>query len=235
VKKIILILVSFSLFLTLSACSNSKTGSKKSDDALEAFIKIVKSDSSKKGFHAPLKHWGFKLDDDKFEWTKDTSANKIDFAMVMLAKPFLDAGLDPKKLKGSNYVFKPEGKESGMKIPNLLIHPFNLNDKKQTAQGSKDAFRRLLKEDSNLVKYHKGMKHYRLLLNDGFEVQWSEKLGLTNADMVFIIDANPLIDAGLDISKLDDSGWIFKKADNDEMGNHPNRLVKIYDLKKSSN
>ncbi|MDF2556932.1 MAG: hypothetical protein K0R71_760 [Bacillales bacterium] len=234
-KKYVLILVSISLLLILSACSSSKTGSKQSDDALEAFIKIVKSDPSKKGFHAPLKHWGFKLDDDKFEWTKDTSANKIDFAMVMSAKPFLDAGLDPKKLNDSNYVFKPKGIESGMKTPDLLIHPFNLNDKKQTAQGSKDSFRRLLKEDINLVKYHKGMKHYRLLLNDGFEVQWTEKLGLTNADMVFIIEANPLIDAGLDTSKLDGTGWIFKKAEKDEMGNHPNRLVKIYDLKKSSN
>lgn len=233
-KKIILILVSFSLILTLSACSNSKTGSKKSDNALEAFIKIVKSDSSKKGFHAPLKHWGFKLNEDKFEWTKDTSANKIDFAMVMLAKPFIDAGLDQKKLKDSSYIFKPEGKEGGMKVPDLLIHPFNLNDKKQTAQGSKDAFRRLLKEDNKLIEYHKGMKHYRLLLNDGFEVQWSEKIGLTNADMAFIIDADPLIEAGLDISRLDGSGWIFKRSEKDEMGNHPNRLVKTYDLKKSS-
>lgn len=232
-KKFLLILASLSLFFTLAACSGkSQTGSKVSDNALEAFNTIVKKYPDQKGFHKLLKHWGFALPGgDKFEWTKDTSANKIDFAMVMKAEPFLKAGLDTDKLD-SNYIFKKAEVVDGKQIPDLLIHPFNLNDKKVTSQGSEDAFRRLLKADNKLVEYHKELKHYRLFLNGGFEVQWTEKLGLNNADMAFVIESDPLVKAGLDVTKLEGTGWIYQKANKDEMGNHPNRLVKIYDIKK---
>ncbi|MDF2557879.1 MAG: hypothetical protein K0R71_1707 [Bacillales bacterium] len=232
-KKFILILASLTLALSLAACSGkSQTGSKETDNALEAFNSIVEKYPDKKGFHKVLKHWGFALPGgDKFEWTKDTSANPIDFAMVMVAEPFLKAGLDTDKLD-SNYVFKPSEIEEGKKIPDLLIHPFNLNDKKETSQGSEDAFRRLLKADNDLVEYHKDLNHYRLFLNGGYEVQWTEELGMNNADMSFVIEADPLVKAGLDVTKLEGTGWIYKEAEKDDMGDHPNRLVKIYDIKK---
>ena len=232
-KKIFLILASLSLVFTLAACGKSQTGDNDSDKALKAFNSIVKKYPDKKGYHPALKHWGFALPQgDKFEWTKDTSANGIDFAMVMKAEPFIKAGLDTAKLKDSNYVFLKAEVVDGNQIPDLLVHPYNINDKKVTSQGSEDAFRRLLKADNDLVEYHKDLQHYRLYLNGGFEVQWTEKLGLNNADMSFVIETDPLVKAGLDVTKLDGSGWIYKEAEKDDMGDHPNRLVKIYDIKK---
>jgi hypothetical protein len=232
-KKIILLVVSLSLVFTLAACGKSQTGDNDADKALKAFNSIVKKYPDKKGFHPALKHWGFALPQgDKFEWTKDTSANVIDFAMVIKAEPFIEAGLDTSKLNDSNYVYKEAAVEDGKQIPELLIHPYNIDDKKETSQGSEDAMRRLLKRDNDLVEYHKDLQHYRLYLDGGFEVQWTEKLGLNNADMSFVIEADSLVKAGLDVTKLDGSGWIYKEAEKDDMGNHPNRLVKIYDIKK---
>lgn len=233
-KKIVALLVSSVLVLSFAGCSRTVTGNKETDNGLNAFNAIVKAYPANKGFHQALQHWGFKLSTgEKFEWTKDTSANKADFAMVMLADPLVKAGLDINKLDKNEWLNEPAAKdENGQDLPNRLIKPYNVSDKKVTSNGSEDAMRRILKQDPNLVKYHKEQQHYRLMLGDGNEVQWTEKLGLNDADMIFVLKAEPLIKAGLDVNKLEGTGWIFKAAGKDEMGDNPDQIMKIFKIKQ---
>jgi hypothetical protein len=235
-KKIITLLVSSAILVALTGCSRPVTGDKEADNALEAFNKIVKAYPDKKGFHEALKHWGFELPTgEKFEWSKDMSANKADFAMVMLADPLVEAGLDIKKLDENEWLYEPAAKDDkGNDLPNRLIKPYNVSDKKQASNGSEDSMRRLLKADTDSVKYHKDVKHFGLRLGEGNQVQWTEKLGTNDADMIFVLKAEPLVEAGLDVNKLEDSGWVFKEASDDDMGMgaSPDQIVKIYDIKK---
>jgi hypothetical protein len=232
-SRFLSIVLSAVLVTSLAGCANRLTGSKTGDDSYNAFNSFVKTYPDKVGFHAELSHWGFKLPTgEKFEWSKDPSANKADFAMVMLADPLIKAGLDVNKLDKDQWLFKPAGKEMNEEFPNLLVKPANISDKKQNSNGSSDAMRRLIRLDPKRVMYHKEMQHYRLLLEDGFEVQWTEKLGLNNADMLFVLKAEPLVKAGLDIKKLEGSGWVFRPAAKDEMGNNPDQLVKIFKVSK---
>jgi hypothetical protein len=234
-KKIATILVSTALLVAFTGCSRPVTGDKEADKALDSFNKIVKAYPEKKGFHEALKHWGFELPTgEKFEWSKDMSANGADFAMVMLADPLIEAGLDVKKLDKNEWLYEPAGKDDkGNDLPNRLIKPYNVSDKKQSSNGSEDSMRRLLKADTDMVKYHKEQQHYGLNLGEGYQVQWTEKLGLNNADMIFVLKAEPLVKAGLDVDKLDGSGWVFKEASDDDMGmgSTPDQIVKIYDIK----
>ncbi|MFP7297670.1 hypothetical protein [Neobacillus niacini] len=235
-KKIVMILITSAIVAAFSGCSRPVTGDKEADDALVAFNKIVKTYPDKKGFHEELKHWGFELPTgEKFEWSKDMSANKADFAMVMLADPLVEAGLDIKKLDENEWLFEPEGKDDkGNSLPNRLIKPYNVSDKKQASNGSEDSMRRLLKADTENVSYRKDDKHFSLSLGSGNQVQWTEKLGTNDADLIFALKAEPLVDAGLDVKKLADSGWVFKEAgkDDSEMGANPDQIIKIYDIKK---
>jgi hypothetical protein len=234
-KKIVGMLLSTALVLSIVGCGRTVTGSKEGDKGLEAFNEIVKTYPENKGFHKALEHWGFKLTSgEKFEWSKDMSANKADFAMVMLADPLIKAGLDVTKLDSNEWLYKPSETENGAELPNRLIKPYNVSDKKEVANGSEDSMRRLLKSDPSIIKYHKDQQHYRLILGEGNEVQWTEKLGLNDADMIFVLKAEPLVKAGLDVTKLQGSGWIFKAAskDNMGMGENPDQIVKIYDIKK---
>jgi hypothetical protein len=235
-KKIVSLLVASALVVSFAGCSRKVTGSKEADNALNAFNEIIKAYPDKKGFHEALKHWGFELPTgEKFEWSKDMSANKADFALVMLADPLVKAGLDINKLDKNEWLYEPAAKDDkGQQLPNRLIKPYNVSDKKENASGSEDSMRRLLKADTNLVKYHKDQQHFGLKLGDGNEVQWTEKLGLNDADMIFVLKAEPLVKAGLDINKLEGSGWVFKEASKDDMGmgENPDQIVKIYDIKK---
>lgn len=234
-KRIAVLVISLAIALSAMGCSRPITGNKEADNGLKAFNKIVKAYSENKGFHSALQHWGFKLPTgEKFEWSKDMSANKADFAMVMLADPLIEAGLDVTKLDPNEWLYKPAEKEEGQDLPNRLIKPYNVSDKKETSNGSEDSMRRLLKADPSIIKYHKDQQHYRLTLGEGNEVQWTEKLGLNDADMIFVLKVEPLVKAGLDVNKLEGSGWIFREASNDNMGmgENPDQIVKIYDINK---
>ncbi|UZQ48903.1 hypothetical protein [Clostridium kluyveri] len=235
-KKILALTISTAMLISFAGCSRKVTGSKEADNALNAINEIVKAYPDKKGFHESLKHWGFELPTgEKFEWSKDMSANKADFAMVMLADPLVKAGLDVNKLDKNEWLYEPAGKDDmGKELPNRLIKPYNVSDKKETSSGSEDSMRRLLKANSEMIKYHEDQKHFGLKLGDGNEVQWTEKLGLNDADMIFVLKAEPLVKAGLDVNKLEGSGWVFKEASSDDMGMgaNPDQIVKIYDIKK---
>ncbi len=226
-NKITALLVSTALVVSFAGCSRTVTGNKEADNALNAFNEIVKTYPEKKGFHEALKHWGFELPTgEKFEWSKDMSANEADFAMVMLADPLVKAGLDVNKLDKNEWIYEPAGKdEMGKELPNRLIKPYNVSDKKQTSNGSEDSFRRLLKADTKIVKYNKEQQAYELTLGEGNIVIWTEKLGLNDADMKFVLRAEPLVRAGLDVNKLEGSGWVFEKG-------NPDQIVKMYDIKK---
>lgn len=231
-KQGVSILLSAALVLSLIGC-NRGSSNKDVEGAINTFNTIVKTYPKNKGFHKALSHWGFKLPTgEKFEWTKDTSANKADFAMVILADPLIKAGLDVNKLDKSQWLFKPAAREEGVDLPNLLVKPYNVSDKSENSNGSEDAFRRLLKQEPDLVIYHKEQQHYRLILGDGNEVEWTEKLRLNDADMTFVIKLEPLVKAGLDIKKLEGTGWIFKAAgkDNTGMGENPDQIIKVFKL-----
>lgn len=231
-KKLCVLILSSVIALSFTACGRTGTGSKEADGALTAFNTIVKTYPQNKGFHNALQHWGFKLPgDNKFEWTKDTSANKIDYAMVMQADPLIKAGLDVSKLDNKDLIYKPAEVEDGMQQPNRILHTFNVSDKKETSSSSEDAFRRLLKDDTSMIKYNKDEKHYMLMLGESYEVHWTENLGSSDEDMEFVIPAAPLLKAGLDVKKLDGTGWKLEQAGKDNMDAKEDQLVRAFKLK----
>lgn len=229
-KKLVSIIIISAITLTSVGCSRTSTGNKEADAALTAFNKIVKTYPNNKGFHRTLQHWGFKLSgDNKFEWTKDTSANKIDFAMVIEADPLIKAGLDVEKLDEKDFVSKPATTEDGVKLSNRIVHPYNVSDKKEFSSGSEDAFRRLLKQDTSLLKYNDSEKMYVLTLDNGYEVEWSENSNASDVNIKFVILSDQLIKAGLDVNKLNGTGWKVEKAGSDSSGK--DKLVKSFIIK----
>ena len=233
-KKILAVAVSSVMVLTLAGCTRTVTGNTESDEGLAAFNQIVKTYPDKKGYHEALKHWGFELPTgEKFEWSKDMSANEADLAMVMLADPLVEAGLDVEKLDENEWLYKPAGPdEMGKELPNLLIKPYDVSANKQESKGSEDSFRRILKEDNSLVKYDEELGKYRLSVGESNEVQWTKELGSDDEDMVFVLNAQPLVEAGLDVDKLEGTDWTFKPAGKDALGENPDQIVRVYDIKE---
>lgn len=232
IKSILTIVLSSVLVLTLSACGTKNVEENVTDKGISAFNEIVKTYPDKKGFHDALQHWGFEMNPgEKLEWSKDMSANKADFAMVVLAEPLIKAGLEVEKLDKNVWLFEEAGKDTmGMEQPAVLILPYDISDTMMTTKDSNDSMKALLAADKDNLKYHEDQQHYVLNMGNSNEAIWTEKLGLNDSDMIFVLDAKPLITAGLDINKLEGSGWVFKEAS--DIDKTPDQIIKTYDLKK---
>lgn len=218
-------------------CSNNKsqTGSEDADKGLAAMNEIVKQFPDKKGFHKVLQHWNFKMPSGElFEWSKDTSANKADYAVVLMSDDFVKAGLDLGKLDKDQWLIKPAEIEDGKQLPNRLIKPYNISDKNEISDGSEDALRRLFKQKSDIVKYDKGTDSYKLIFGGGIEVRWTGTLGKSDYDMAFVFNAEPFVKAGLDVKKIQESGWVFNGQSTDTTSSSAStsgELVKKFKLK----
>lgn len=222
-SKVLGLVLTIAIGTAFVGCSSSSTGSETGDKAYKAFSSIVKENKDKIGYHDALSHWGIKLPTgEKFEWTKDTGANVADLAMVMLADPFITAGLDVNKLDANLWLYKPAEKEGSEDLPNRLIKPFNISDKRYETEGYEGAMKNIIKTDSSLISYKADEKKYAISLGTGFEAQWTEDLAANEADIVFVLDSKSLVDAGLDVTKLEGSGWEVKDG---------GKLVKAYNLK----
>lgn len=230
-RNLVILALSSATVLALAACGQKAENSAvvKGTAALNT---IVEAYPKQKGFHEELQHWGFEVQPgEKFEWSKDMSANKADFAMVMMAEPLIRAGLDVAKLDQNVWLYEKAGTDSmGMAKPDLLILPYNVSDSKMPSDNSQDSLKVLLEAADNNLMYHSDMKHFVLNLGKTNEVIWSEQLGLNDTDMAFVLEAAPLVAAGLDITKLEGTGWSFKKAD--AAAKTPDQIIKTFDLKK---
>lgn len=222
-SKMLAITLVLAIGASFVGCSKGSTGSEQGDKAYKAFTSIVKENKDKIGYHDALSHWGIKMPTgEKFEWTKDTAANVADLAIVSLADPFINAGLDVTKLDKNLWLYEPAAKDGAEELPNRLIKPFNISDKRFETEGYEDAMKNIIKTDASLISYNADTKKYAISLGKGFEVQWTENLGANEADMVFVFDSKSLVDAGLDVSKLAGSGWEVKED---------GKLVKAFKLK----
>lgn len=231
-KGIMVVALSSVIVLSLAACGNKDVEENITEKGINAFNEIVETYPDKKGFHDAMQHWGFEVESgEKFEWSNDMSANKADFAMVVQAEPLINAGLDVEKLDKNVWLFEEAGKDSmGMEQPALLILPYDISDTKTTSTESDESMQALLAADNDNLIYHEDQQHYVLNLGGTNEVIWTEELGLNDSDMVFVLDAESLIAAGLDIDKLEGSGWVFKEASDKDKT--PDQIIKTYSLKK---
>lgn len=150
-----------------------------------------------------------------------------DFEMDFDAKPFLDAGLDVSKLPMTEAGYRlEEGR--------FMLH-FEWGDAPlKAATGGKDitaTFRQILATYRERIGYHERLDHYGFALGDGNMVEWAKDLATNDKDLVFVLNPEPLIKAGLDPNNV--AGWVFAKVEvKDANGKAElvDKLLKPFDL-----
>lgn len=236
-KPLILMLTLFSLFV-FSACTKQASPPPATpetpglEDGVKAFQTLLEKYPKQVGYHEELSHWGFAPEEGyKFEWSSNASANKADFALVLPAEALVSAGLKVDQLDPSIFLFEPGGTDSmGMAQADRLIFPYELSEKATESKSSGEAFSSLMALDPELIMYHPEGQHYILNLGDGNEVIWTEDLSLNEKDMLLVLNAAPLVSAGLDLTKLT-GGWEFVPAGNEGMVPNPDQIRIAFSLK----
>lgn len=222
-KKRIILLISIMMLVTVgSGCSRKVNNEEERIKAAASnFDLIVSNNVENKIFHSELKHFGLLLkDNDKFEWTEDPSVSDADFSLSVNAKEFIDAGLDTSKLKGTSFTLIKATESE----PDLLVHKFDVSNDKENYEDYKEAFEKLIGQTPNQLATLK-KDGYILDIGQSFQVHWNGEKR-ENKDIAFIINADDLIKAGLNVEQL--NGWkIMNKDSNDTQV----KLLKVYYLK----
>lgn len=151
-----------------------------------------------------------------------------DFEIEFDAGPFVAAGLDVTMLPMSDTVryMVEEG--------TFMLH-FEWGDAPLKAasggQGITATFRQVLATYRDRIGYHEKLDHYGFALGDGNMVEWAKDLATNDKDLVFVLNPEPLIAAGLDPAKLE--GWVFAKVevkDANGQTQQVDKLLRPFDL-----
>lgn len=203
------------------------------NDAIKSFDTVLQTIPEKVSADEMNKGWSLNAPDDsiRFIWSEDYSQSPIHDVMLETdATPFLNAGLDPQKLPENYSVYD-----------NKLMVGTKLGNDTLTYKGDKTAlasFEQLVAKYRKSIGYHTAMDHYNVSLGDGNMFEWAkdmEKNSVSGAnqdkDIVFVLNPQPLIDAGVNPEKVE--GFLYTTVNVEINGKATDvyKFLKPFDLK----
>ncbi len=165
----------------------------------------------------------------RFIWSENYSKSPLHDVMLELdAKPFVDAGLDAAKLPDSYAAY--EG---------MLMVGTKLGSDALTYNGDATplaAYEQIVNNYRSSINYHTTLDHYGVKLGDGNMFEWAKNLSTNSVteenqdkDIVFVLNPEPLIAAGVDPEKVE--GWVYAQVAVEENG----QTVEVYKFLKPFN
>lgn len=199
-KKIVVIIMSLSLIL-LAACGDTDVVGNQSIKSFDAVLKAIPDNIAADEMNGG---WALTSPDgtERFIWSKDFSAGTPHDVMLEFdAKPFIDAGLDSSKLP------------AGMIADDKIMVGTDLGDEKLTYNGEAtplESYKKIVELKRDHIKYHTDLDHYGVDLGNGNVFEWAKDMGTNDKDIVFVLNPETFIKAGVDPKKVE--GWIFAKV-----------------------
>ncbi|MDD2458114.1 MAG: hypothetical protein PHQ83_06390 [Eubacteriales bacterium] len=219
-KKFLIPILLMVMLPGLSACTQTDVVGKASVQSFAAIAAMadVTADESFGGFALTAPDGSA-----RFLLSRNFAATPTyDVALEFPAAPFLSAGLDASQLPDSMLVAD--------KI--VVGTDYGSQDFKDAAQASLSAaYEQLVRKNGQAIGYHKALDHYGIDLGGGNLFEWAKDLKTNDKDIVFVLDPQPFLDAGVDPAAVE--GWIFAKVETmDKNGNmlEVDKLLKPFDL-----
>ena len=220
-SKIVLTALSLAVILTITGCQSTdvigKVASTSFDAVLQKIPDKIKSDEANNGW-ALTSPTGERL-----VWSKDfSSEGKPDVMLEFDVKPFISAGLDVNKLP------------KGMVVGDKILIKSELGQDKFTYSGEAkpiDSFNQIVKTHRDVIGYHEKLDHYGISLGNGNMFEWAKDMSKNDKDIVFVLNPQPFIDAGVKPEKVE--GWAFAKVEVKDINGKSeevDKLLKPFDL-----
>lgn len=224
-KKIIIMAVVLVPVLIFSACASTDVVGKV---AASSFEEITTNSPEEVITDEMYNGWALKsATGERFVWSKDFSvSSNPDLMMEFDAKPFLDAGLNVSNLDKTVYFYDEA-------FGKLMIHSELGNEKFNYDSNTKpmDTFKEIILTHRDSIKYHEKLDHYGIAFGGGNMMEWAKDITTNDKDLVFVLNPQSFIDAGVDPTKVE--GWVFAKVEikNDQGETEQvDKFLKPFDL-----
>ena len=223
-----------------TACGLAKKLDVVGKDSIPSFEAMLKAVEGKVKADESSSGWWLVSPDSQaaFFWSWDYSKSGMyDVMLDIDAQPFLDAGLDLDKLP-QEYLFYKGGPMGGSEIAEkviiehvrkhmgfeferggsriaekLIIVGAKLGSDELKYDGAPTplaAYERLVDRYPGRIGYHIALDHYGVDLGGGNMFEWARDLDKNDKDIVFVLDPQPLITAGVKPEAV--AGWVFAKV-----------------------
>jgi hypothetical protein len=223
-KPLIITAIAVSLALSLTACQGADVIGNNAKTSFEALTKKVPAETALRQENS----WAITSPGgEQFLWSKDL-AGSPDAAIEFDGAPFISAGLDPAKLPTDIFTYDPASNK--IKVAAELGTPAKAAKADMAAV---DSFKLLVDTKREAIGYHAKLDHYGVALGKGNMFEWAKDMGTNDKDMVFVLNPEPFIAAGVDAAKL--QGWTFAKVEVMDESNKPiqvDKFLKPYELGK---
>jgi hypothetical protein len=145
------------------------------------------------------------------------------------AAPFINAGLDTAKLPENYAAYE-----------SMLMVGTKLGSDKLTYQGEPtplSAYEQIADKYSGSIGYHTALDHYNVSLGNGNMFEWAKNMQIHSVtkenqdkDIVFVLNPEPLIAAGVDPEKVE--GWVYTTVSVEKDGKETDvyKFLKPYNL-----
>lgn len=222
-KKLIFIAFSMIAMIGLTACNKLDVIG---DYSVKSFRTLMDNMKDNVTEDTVFGGWSLEAPDGEARvlWSEDFSKTNPDVMMEVDAKPFLDAGLDTSKL--------PEG----MLVGDKIVVGEELGNETFSYAGEADplaTYEQIVDHYRDNIGYHIALDHFGLSLSGGNMFEWAKDMAKNDKDIVFVLNPEPFLEAGVDTSKL--QGWTFATVPTmDENGRktQADKLLKPFDLVK---
>lgn len=207
-KKIGIAVMTLTAMLGLTACNNAFDVI--GDKSIDSFGKVLDITQEQTSENTAYGGWFLTSPDGEASifWSRDNSKSTYDVLLEVNIQPFLSAGLDVSKL--------PEG----MVVNDKIIVGTDLDNNSPTYEGDVTpltSYQQIVDNSRDTIKYHMAMDHYGIDLGNGNMFEWAKDMTKNDKDIVYVLNPQPFIDAGVDPQKVD--GWAFAKVETmDEKG-----------------
>ncbi|MDR0721669.1 MAG: hypothetical protein LBF75_02580 [Treponema sp.] len=160
----------------------------------------------------------------RFIWSKNYAESPLHDVMLEFdAAPFIAAGLDPDRLP-ETFAFY-----DGMIMVGTKLGTEQLKYSGELTPLA--SYEQIVKHKRSAIDYHGALDHYGVNLGEGNLFEWAKDMSANDKDIVFVLNPEPFIAAGLDPSRVE--GWVFTKVTVDDAKGKPiqvDKILKPFDL-----
>ncbi|GHU65713.1 hypothetical protein FACS189447_05140 [Spirochaetia bacterium] len=189
-------------------------------DSINSFDKLLQQTAGQVKPDEMNSGWSLAAPDGtaRFIWSKNYAESPLHDVMLELdAAPFLAAGLDPDKLP-ENFAFYAGMIMVGTKLGEEVL--------KYSGEVTPLAsYEQIVKLKRGSIGYHGALDHYGVNLGDGNMFEWAKDMTTNDKDMVFVLNPEPFINAGLDPYIIE--GWVLAEVTVDDANGKPIVVDKI--------
>ncbi|MDR0540358.1 MAG: hypothetical protein LBG74_07660 [Spirochaetaceae bacterium] len=154
----------------------------------------------------------------RFIWSKNYAESPLHDVMLEFdAAPFIAAGLDPEKLPGEFAFYE------GMLMTGAKLGQETLKYSGEVTPLA--SYEQIMQKHRSAIGYHAVLDHYGVNLGGGNLFEWAKDMATNDKDIVFVLNPEPFIAAGVDPSRID--GWVFAKVTVDDANGKPVEADKI--------